>query len=658
MQLVISGLDVGKYIQPSGFSESSEKVYDTAHQFTTADGVEIKRCRGVRKSYNISLDQVPMNVKNMLRSRSRYGYISCTVGENTDQFMLDSFGAQVIIQNDTLDLWTVSFTLSAKTVTGPFANEKGFYSVTCEGREYKMETGEIIGDITITNNSGGLPKSGICASQMSFSLDVSIYGGALPGVSSSAECKIGNFTAPTYYVTGRQLEGSVYTITGTDRTIFLDMPFNYTSCQWEAERSKDNTVSTSSVVQSIASQAGFKGFNYGNIPEIIPRLPYADLATSCRSILTSLSEIACGVWYCGQSDSLQFFGYGDQSAVYTPFPNESTDLQKGISVGPMAGVIMINDSTDSGDSEQFTAGYVEDSFRAVKIVSKYATASTCGALLNRIKDVEYTAFTLPHCYCYTYYPIGTQVVMNEYDTEFYLATNVTIYLSPTGSYASFSGDASSEFEWDFSGQLTQQVKNRIAENTKYHGVSLSKKEGLVCDGVAGKIIMADGEINFYSSSSTSSNSAKARLANTDDTGKKEPRTKLTIRGSRIIFSSCEDDEDDTGNDEESINMENEISLMTLRNEESNGTEKDNVTDTNAINNDTEFIKKVFPEDYSLTLTEGGILEYDGTIIEKQDFLYVEKIDDNTAIVAYPNAKYKCTRTIDGNKHYYKTERIE
>ena len=584
MQLVISGLDVGKYIQPSGFSESSEKVYDTAHQFTTADGVEIKRCRGVRKSYNISLDQVPMNVKNMLRSRSRYGYISCTVGENTDQFMLDSFGAQVIIQNDTLDLWTVSFTLSAKTVTGPFANEKGFYSVTCEGREYKMETGEIIGDITITNNSGGLPKSGICASQMSFSLDVSIYGGALPGVSSSAECKIGNFTAPTYYVTGRQLEGSVYTITGTDRTIFLDMPFNYTSCQWEAERSKDNTVSTSSVVQSIASQAGFKGFNYGNIPEIIPRLPYADLATSCRSILTSLSEIACGVWYCGQSDSLQFFGYGDQSAVYTPFPNESTDLQKGISVGPMAGVIMINDSTDSGDSEQFTAGYVEDSFRAVKIVSKYATASTCGALLNRIKDVEYTAFTLPHCYCYTYYPIGTQVVMNEYDTEFYLATNVTIYLSPTGSYASFSGDASSEFEWDFSGQLTQQVKNRIAENTKYHGVSLSKKEGLVCDGVAGKITMADGEINFYSSSSTSSNSAKARLANTDDTGKKEPRTKLTIRGSRIIFSSCEDDEDDTGNDEESINMENGISLITLRQENSNSTEKYDVTDETAADN--------------------------------------------------------------------------
>lgn len=245
--------------------------------------------------------------------------------------------------------------------------------------------------------------------------------------------------------------------------------------------------------------------------------------------------------------------------------------------------------------------------------------------------------------------------MNEYDLEVYLATNIVIYLSPTGSYASFSGDASSEFEWDFSGHLTQQVKDRIAENTKYHGVSISKKEGLQCDGVAGKITMADGEINFYSSSSESSNFDKAMLANTDDTGKKKPRTKLTIRGSRIIFSLCEDG---TGNDEESINMENGISLMTLQQENSNSTEKYDVTDINAINNDTEFFKKVFPEDYSLALNEDGILECDCAIIEKQDFLYVEKIDDNTAIVVYPNAKYKCTRTIVGNRHYYKTERIE
>ena len=270
-----------------------------------------------------------------------------------------------------------------------------------------------------------------------------------------ALAKVSSVTGKLYYEAARANEEN--TLLFKVRYSFLPKDFNkidyrllYNGTQYKIKQFAD--------VDQRHSQAGFKGCNYGNIPEIIPRLHYADLATSCRSILTSLSEIACGMWYCGQGDSLQFFGYGDQSAVYTSFPNESADLQKGISVGPMAGVVMINDSTDSGDSEQFTSGYVEDSFRAIKIVSKYATASACSMLLKRIEDVEYTAFTLPHCYCYTFYPIGTQVVMNEYDLEVYLATNIVIYLSPTGSYASFSGDASSEFEWDFSGHLTQQVK--------------------------------------------------------------------------------------------------------------------------------------------------------------------------------------------------------
>lgn len=247
MNIVISGLNVGEYVSQSGVSESSDKVYDTAHQFTASDGVEIKRCRGVRKIYNISLDNVPLNVKNMLRSRSSYGYISCTVGNVEDRFIMDSFSAQVIIQNEALNLWSVSFSLSAKTITGSSADDKGFYSVNCEGREYTMESGEIYGDIQITNNSGGLPKSGICASQMTFSLDLSLYYGLVPGFSPSAPCTIGGFSAPTYYITGRKLDGFIYTITATDRTIFLDLPFDYTSCQWDAERSKDNTVPTSYV---------------------------------------------------------------------------------------------------------------------------------------------------------------------------------------------------------------------------------------------------------------------------------------------------------------------------------------------------------------------------------------------------------------------------
>lgn len=65
------------------------------------------------------------------------------------------------------------------------------------------------------------------------------------------------------------------------------------------------------------------------------------------------------------------------------------------------------------------------------------------------------------------------------------------------------------------------------------------------------------------------------------------------------------------------------------------------------------------EKYSFTVGENGVTEFDGAIIDKTDFEYAEKVDDNTAIVAYPGGvKYKCTRTIVDGKHYYKTERIE
>lgn len=65
------------------------------------------------------------------------------------------------------------------------------------------------------------------------------------------------------------------------------------------------------------------------------------------------------------------------------------------------------------------------------------------------------------------------------------------------------------------------------------------------------------------------------------------------------------------------------------------------------------------EKYSFTVGENGVTEFDGAIIDKTDFEYAEKVDANTAVVAYPGgAKYKCTRTIVGNKHYYQTERIE
>ena len=495
MQLIIGGVDVSAYIQQSGISESYEKVYDTSNQFTAADGTEIKRCLGVRKSYSISLDKVPLKTKNMLRSRSRYGYIICTVGEDASQYLLNDFSAQVIIQYEELNLWSVKFTLKSKDIDSSSSGSTGIYSVTCGGTKVSMENNQIIGDIRITNNSGGFPSSGVVASQLTFTIDIDKFGGVIY-FDPSASCTIGGFDAPTYYVTGRSLSGNSYTITATDRTIFLDLPFNYTTL--EEHKDSDGNVSISEVVNEIARQAGFTSGSAGSASSVLDKIPYADLATSCRSILDAISQIACGVWYCTVGNALNFYAFGSFVASFYPSESKRTDVMRGLTKGPICGVLMINNSTSTDASEEFSEGSTGSTYNAIKIVSKYATAGRCRALYDRVKDAKYTSFSVARAECSYFLPVGTQ--FQEDAEETYIATNINMSLSYTGAYASVGADNSSETEWDFNGSLTRQVNAQIEAGRKYHGVSINSKNGFTCEGTAGKITMADGTETYYSNS--------------------------------------------------------------------------------------------------------------------------------------------------------------
>lgn len=612
MKLIIGGLDVSEYFQQSGIAENMEKVYDSANQFTTADGRDIRFCLGVRKSYSIKLGNVPLNVKNMLRSRSRYGYISCTVGAVTEQFTLDSFSAQVIIQNDTLNLWTVSFTLSAKKVEMGASGDWGIYSVTCDGLTFTMKDGDIVGDIKIVNTAGGMPTSGISASQLTFSLDVSRYGIDFLTFSPSAVCKVGSFIAPTYYITGRSLNDGVLTITATDRTIFLDLPFNYTGLDhW---KDKDGFVPTDVVIQNIAHQAGFLGFGYGSIPNILPKMPYADLASSCRSLLDVMAKLACGVWYCTEDDKIMFYDFlgENYSGVCTLADNERTDVRKGIVRGPYSGVLLINESTDSGDAEQFTAGNVESAYAAVKISSKYASGEACGKLYERIDGRSFKTFSISRGFVYNFMPVGSRVITDINTMESYVATNITHYLSAASAYAELSAEAPTESEWDFSGALTQQVNKRIAESVKYHGVALSKKEGLTCDGVGGKITMADGEVKYYSKPSGTASDTPAVAALSDGTETSvgsgaaavEKQRCITIRDGRIIFSLVPDD----GKQEEIGSIE-PLSL----------TGNDNTAAAASV------------EEYGLTVESGGYTQYDGIMSSGKEAKSVAVDTENNTV---------------------------
>ena len=73
--------------------------------------------------------------------------------------------------------------------------------------------------------------------------------------------------------------------------------------------------------------------------------------------------------------------------------------------------------------------------------------------------------------------------------------------SDTGAYASVGADSFSETEWDFTGELTRRVNRQIEAGRKYHGVSITAKDGFTCEGAGGKITMSDGTVTFYSNGS-------------------------------------------------------------------------------------------------------------------------------------------------------------
>lgn len=521
MNIIVGSVNVSAYITQGGISESFAKIYDTSNAFTAADGTEYKKELGVRCAVSVSLENVPENVKNQLRTRSRYDSVTCTVGTETKQYTLDNYSASVIVQREELKLWKVSFTLTEKDIRS--SSSAGVFYVIVEGLKLSFANNDFIGDIKLTCNAGGLPTSGVSASQLSFTVDISKYGWTAFG-SNCAECTVGGFNAPKYYITGRSMNGDEYTITATDRTIFLDLPFDYTVL--EAHVDSDGYVQTGQVVSEIARQAGFTSGSTGGA---LQKILYKDLATSCRSVLDIIASASCGTFYCSANNSLEFLQFGAISGTCSAPENQRTDVIKGMEKGPINGVLMINTSTNDGKTQQFSEGSTGSSFSAVKIQSKYATAELCNGVYQGVKGKKYTAFKVDKMVCSAFMSIGTLFSVDEFNS--YNATNITMNLSRTGSYASIGTDINNETEWDFSGALTREVNAQIKAGHKYNGVSVSQQGGLVCEGAGGKITSSDGKVTYYTNEKPIANNEEEAKKLIDDEEEAKNKTKASASNS-------------------------------------------------------------------------------------------------------------------------------
>lgn len=491
MQITIDKIAVSEYVQ--SYTETIDKVYDTANSFIASDGTEHKKCKGSRKKISLSLGNVPVRVKNLLKVKSSLSQVTANIAGNSFACTLDDFSAVSIIQAGELDLWTVGLTISPVDISSKGADTVCDFSVTHLATEYSLANGYLSDDIRISVNAGGAPTSGICAAQLTFKINTAKVG-FRPYIDACGVCTVNGVNAPKFYVSGRSFENNTYTVTATDRTLFLDAPFDYTTLT--SLVTSDKTVATSSVVSEIACQCGFKS---GSTGSLLDRMPIADLTSTCRSILDSISAIECGVFVCTIDESLNFIKFGSYASTLKLAPDKHTDVSVGADIGPIAGVQLTNNSTSTDSAEVYSQGSVGDSLQSILITSKYSTEQRAATLYESVEGRSFTAFSIDHAIVSDYVPLCTQVQFTDSEDTF-IAGEATTILSTTGIYAALGASVNVETVWDYDGALTRQVNAQVAAGRKYHGVSITTKDGFVCEGTAGKIEMSDGTMAFWFSS--------------------------------------------------------------------------------------------------------------------------------------------------------------
>lgn len=481
--MFIDDIEVTEYI--SGISQTINKVYDNFACFAAADGTEKKKTKGTQTVWNISLDCVPTEIKNQIKARNKKDIVRIIMDDDSI-FWASLRGFSSTCYNS--KYWSCSFTLTerVKKVSTEDKYKLRIYNTETDYIDYSLSNDIIIDDVKISINAGGIPTAGVLASQMSFSLDRSNTEFIAPV--TSAKVDVVGFTTPDYFITSRTYTENVASFTLTDRTIFLDLPFDSTRV---SDKVNNGYVDIDEVLNVIVLDCNFYGHRTEGVT--MSKILYSDIEnTTCRQILQIISECSVGVFYCDEGNNLVFqcFGSGDYEKVIDK--SRRTDITEGI-IKNIKGIIATND--ESGQT--YRQGTTSDSYSCFKISSKYIDEELSTQIYNIVFDKTYREFTIEKSEIDRFVRIGTKIYEDSSkEGNCYIVSSSETHITQNGAFAKLGADAIQESEWDFEGNLTRALRNRIEENKKYNGVSIGKN-GLICEGTAGKVTLSDGSVYFF-----------------------------------------------------------------------------------------------------------------------------------------------------------------
>lgn len=356
------------------------------------------------------------------------------------------------------------------------------YYITVDGIKIPRED---ITSLTISKNVGSLPIDGIAKSELTVTF---AYEGDF-GASAAAPVRIyidEELEYQKFYIYTRKIRNGIISLSCVDKMMVTAQPFDITKVTVDSE----GMVFVSNIVMQIGSQCGFA--SVGSYPDVLQKMKYDELVgASCDDILTMLSQIFCGVWYCeteNDEETLQFNTFGMNTEIVVLDDTVYSEIITGAVKGPISRIVASN-STDI-----FDTGGTSDFEKTLKLSGKLFTEQVAKSLLGIISGAKYTAFEVEKTDARTDAHICCGVVAGELT---FTACRITVSISVGGIFTGFSAPDLCEPEWDYTGALNRKLKNKVDYNTPSAGTYFTRSDGIKIEGDYAIITAANGKMSVF-----------------------------------------------------------------------------------------------------------------------------------------------------------------
>lgn len=276
-----------------------------------------------------------------------------------------------------------------------------------------------------------------------------------------------NIVIPKFFINTREVNCNLVRLHCSDRMIKTDQICSITAEDFGDSDTKD----TSLVLTAIVNQCGFSSYGIvgaSGLSDCIPTLTYDEVfGQSCRTILDLLATALNGNWICSPDNRLIFVEFGSVYSA-TSAINPHTKVTAGCA--RTFSRVEVTDGTDT-----YSSG--SGSGALMRVNTPYASSALASAIYSNLNGYTYTDWQCEHGISSLYFAIPSQITFADGVSR--VCNSATFYPTASGLFVTCGRNAVTENEWDYSGALERQIKNKIGIGDNVGGVALSKKDAII-----------------------------------------------------------------------------------------------------------------------------------------------------------------------------------